>query len=276
MLHILYKILAAVILVVLFAVALGGASQHSKWGISTIKVSGVQVVAEEEVRLLIRTLLEGNYYFLYARDNSFIFPRREIETQILETFPRIKSVSIRREGAHTIVIDVAERKPFMLWCGETFEGEMPTLAECWFIDDQGFVFSHAPIFSEGVYREIYAPLIYRNEGTPLHAAIPSSRFLFAYSLVDGIERGVGDIARVFIKPEGQYGVVVRANELYPELIDAELYFKDGQGAERLMYNILSALPVQFPPDTISEKKLLYIDLRFGNKVFFGFEEGAQR
>lgn len=276
MLHILYKILATVILVVLFAVALGGVSQHSKWQIDTIKVSGVQVVSEDAVRALAQTILEGNYYFLYARDNSFIFPRRGIEAQILETFPRIKSVSIRREGAHTIVIDVAERKPYMLWCGESFEGEMPALTECWFIDDQGFVFSHAPIFSEGVYREVYAPLIYRNEGTPLHAVVPPERFLFAYSLVDGIERGVGDIARIFIKPEGQYGVVVRSSTLYPELVDSELYFKDGQGAERLMYNILSALPVQFPPDTISEKKLLYIDLRFGNKVFFGFEEGEQK
>ena len=66
--------------------------------------------------------------------------------------------------------------------------------------------------------------------------------------------------------------MVRSSTLYPELVDAELYFKDGQGAERLMYNILSALPVQFPPDTFSEKKLQYVDLRFGNKVFFGFEE----
>lgn len=275
MLHILYKILAAVILVVLFAVALGGISQHGKWRIDTIKVSGAQVVSEDAVRALTQAILEENYYFLYARDNSFIFPRNEIEAEILETFPRIKSVSIHREGAHTIVIDVAERKPFMLWCGETFEGEMPTLAECWFIDDQGFVFSHAPIFSEGVYREVYAPLVYQNEGIPLHAVVSPERFRFAYSLVEGLERGVGDIARVFIKPEGQYGVVVRSSALYPELVDAELYFKDGQESERLMYNILSALPVQFPPDTISEKKLLYIDLRFGNKVFFGFEEGAQ-
>ena len=275
MLHILYKILAVVILVVVFSVALGGVSQHEKWRITTIKVSGVQVVSEDAVRALATRVLEGNYYFLYARDNSFMFPRRKLEAQILETFPRIRSVNIRREGAHTIVIDVAERKPFMLWCGESFSGEKPALAECWFIDDQGFVFSPAPIFSEGVYREVYAPLIHRTKGTPLHAVVPLERFQFAYALVEGLERGVGDIARVFIKPEGQYGVVVRSSKLYPELIDAELYFKDGQSTERLMYNILSALPVQFPPDSISEKELLYIDLRFGNKVFFGFDENEK-
>jgi len=272
MLHILHKILAVVILVVLFAVALGGVSQNSKWSITTIRISGVQVVSEDAVRSRASMLLKGNHYFLYARDNNFIFPRREIEAQILETFPRIKSVNIRRENSHTIVIDVAERKPFMMWCGESFEEEAPALAECWFIDDQGFVFSQAPIFSEGVYREVYAPLIYRNEYTPLRATIPPLRFFFPYAFVEGIERGVGDISRIFIKPEGQYGVVVRSSALYPELIDAELYFKDGQLSERLIYNILSALPVQFPPDLISEKKLLYVDLRFGNKVFFGFEE----
>lgn len=276
MLHILYKILAAVILVVLFSVALGGVSQHNKWRIDTIKVSGVQVVSEDAVRTLAQTTLGGNYFFLYARDNSFLFPRRELEAQILETFPRVRSVVVEREDTHTITIDVVERKPFMLWCGESFEGEKPALTECWFIDDQGFVFSPAPVFSEGVYREIYASLIYQKQGTPLHARIPSERFYFVYSFIEGIERGVGDIARIFIKAEGQYGVVVRSSKLYPELVDAEIYFKDGQSAERLMYNILSALPVQFPPDTISEKKLLYVDLRFGNKVFFGFEEGKQQ
>lgn len=270
--HILYKIFVVAILAVLLAIALGGVSQNSRWGIATIKIVGVQAVSEEAVWSLTNKLLGGNYYFLYARDNSFIFPRREIETKLLESFPRIKDVHIHREGAHTIVIEITERKPFMLWCGESFEGEIPALTECWFIDDRGFVFDRAPIFSKGVYREVYAPLVYQNESTPLHAVVPSERFRFAYALIEGLERGVGEVARVFIKKEGEYGMTIRSSTRYPELIDAELYFKDGQSTERLMYNILSALPVQFPPDTLSEKKLLYVDLRFGNKLFFGFDE----
>ena len=275
MLHILYKIFVVVILAVLFAVALGGVSQNNRWHVTTVKILGTQAVSENAVWSLANKLLEGNYYFLYARDNSFIFPQGEITAELLHTFPRIKSVRIHREGAHTIVIEVVERKPFMLWCGELLEGGTPARTECWFIDDRGFVFDRAPIFSEGVYREVYAPLLYRNTSAPLHAVIPAERFLFAYSLIEGLERGVGEISRVLIKQEGEYGMVIRSSALYPELVDAELYFKDGQSSERLMHNILAALPVQFPPDFISEKKLLYVDLRFGNKVFFGFEENVQ-
>ena len=81
--HLLYKIFVVAILTVLFAVALGGISQNSRWKITTIKISGVNAVSEEAVWLLTGKLLEGNHYFLYARDNSLILPQREIKKKLL-------------------------------------------------------------------------------------------------------------------------------------------------------------------------------------------------
>lgn len=272
MLYFFSKSLAVTVLFFLFFVAFGGVSQNSTWNITEVKISGTQVVDENALLKLVQSKLEGNYFFVYARANSSIFPRRDIETGLLESFPRLKGVIARRSDAHTIAIEVTERKPLMLWCGEDFNAEVLVLAECWFVDDGGFVFDRAPIFSEGVYREIYSALLYANEGAPLRARVPPLRFAFVRAVEQGIERELGDTSRIFIKPEGEYGIVIHSSALYPILSGAEVRFKDGQPAERLIHNLLATLPVQFPADDIPQKKLLYIDLRFSNKVFFGSEE----
>ena len=160
----------------------------------------------------------------------------------------------------------------MIWCGENIEDEMRTERGCWFVDDTGFIFDRAPIFSEGVYRELYSPLVYANEGIPLRAMVSGERFLLARAVGERIERELGGVSRIVIGPEGGYSVIIRSSDLYPVLTGAEVRFRDGQLADRLLKNLLAALSVQFPADYSPQKELLYIDLSFGNKVFFGFEE----
>jgi hypothetical protein len=48
-------------------------------------------------------------------------------------------------------------------------------------------------------------------------------------------------------------------------------FKDETSPEALIKKIKTAIPAQFPDNMALKKKLLYIDMRFGNKVIFGFE-----
>lgn len=270
MLQVFSKSLAIIVLSLLLFVVLGGISQNKRWEISTIDILGTQAVDKNEIAFYTREKLQGNYFFVYARDNSVIFPRREIESGLLERFPRLKNVSIRRLDFSHIVLEATERKPYMLWCGEEIEHKAQTQAGCWFVDDTGFIFARAPIFSEGVYREIYSTLLRINE-VPLQAIIPPDRFLFTREFNERIERELGSTSHVFIKPEGEYGIVIRESTLYPVLADTEVRFKSGQSAEHLTKNLLAAIPVQFPADSTPQKKLLYIDLRFGNKVFFGFE-----
>lgn len=272
MLPILSKTLAVAILLFLFFVAGGGVSQNLAWRITEIKIVGTQAVSAEDILKLVQEKLQGQYFFAYARNNGFIFPREEISGALRETFPRIKEAHISRIGAHTLSLEVAERKPAMLWCGETFGTKAPLLLSCWFMDDFGFVFDRAPIFSQGVYKEIYGALMLRDAETPLRGVIPSPRFAFARSVEQGIEHELGGVSRVFIKENGEYGIFIEESPSYPSLAGAEIRFKDGQSTERLMRNLRAALPVQFSADSIPQKKLLYIELRFGNKVFFGFEE----
>ena len=263
--------IAVLILAFLFFIAIGGISQNDRWKITRVEVIGTQTVDSDTVEALVREKLKGNYYIAYARENSEIFPRRDIEEGLLNVFPRLASARAERVDMHTIAVKVSERKPYALWCGEVYAPETQELASCYFIDDIGFVFDRAPTFSGGVYLEVYGALEGKQNENALRAHIPLAPFNLLYTTTQALIRDLGEPLRIVLKPEGEVAVTMKKSASYPVLAGVELRFKDTTNAETIMKNLLAALPVQFPADTIPKKKLLYIDMRFGNKIFFGFE-----
>ncbi len=266
------RIVAVSLLALLFFVTGGGISQNDRWRINEINVSGSNVVAGDEIRALVDEMLLGNYYFMYSRGNSYLFPRREIQAVLLQTFPRLATATVRRVSDKIITTEITERKPFALWCGEEYNKERYELNDCWFIDDTGFVFDRAPTFSKGVYLEVYGGMENVQSDNMLRATIINEHFALAYAAQNAIRKDIGTPLRIIIKPDGEYGVTVRASQAYPVLKNVELQFKDKQNPDILVQNLISALPVQFPSDEAPKKKLEYIDLRFNNRVIFGFEK----
>ncbi len=272
MLHIFYKTLAVVILLLLFIIAVGGVSHKDKWRIDRIDIAGANTVSADRVRALVKEKLLGNYFFVYARENSFLFPRREIEHTLLDTFPRLSEASALRGDVSTIEITVSERKPYVLWCGAEFHSELSDPADCWFVDDSGFVFDRAPVFSEGVYIKMYGPLIEKTVGDPLRSIISSARFSTVDTFAKLSRADIGEPIRVEMKEGGENELMIRASETHPFLAGVSLRFNDEQDPATLINNLRASIPVQFPNNVALKKKLLYIDMRFGSKIFFGFGE----
>lgn len=260
------RVLIILVLLFIFFIACGGVSHKSVWRIEHVNISGASAVPEDVARSLARQKLEGNYFFVYARDNSRLFPKKEIEKMLYETFPRIANVSAKRADNHTIVIEMKERKPFALWCGEE-----PSSKDCWFIDESGFVFDKAPVFSKGVYVEVYGKLIEKNIGEPLRASLANKRFATANSFVEFLRADIGRAFSIFIKAEDEIEVTIHTSAKHSFLADVVIRFKDNSDPATLVKNLEKAILTQFPNNTANKKKLLYIDMRFGNKVIFGLE-----
>ncbi len=276
------RILIILLLSFLFFVTGGGISHNAKWRVTEIQISGAQVVSRDEVRSFVEEKLAGNYYFVYSRGNSYLFSRHDIEAGLIEKFVRLASATVNIVDSNTIEVVLTERKPLALWCGEVYSRETYDLNDCWFIDKTGFIFDRAPIFSEGVYPEVYGELENINDGNLLGARLSPVRFNFVQTVEKELTEKLGDPLRTIIKSEEEYIVTIHTSKNYPQLAGVELRFKDGTDADTLIKTLMSALPVQFPEgavaskgltrhDSAESKKLLYIDLRFGNKVFFGFE-----
>ncbi len=278
------RTIAVCLLIILFLVTTGGISQKDRWSINDIKVAGANVVVGDDISARVAEKLVGNYYFVYSKGNSYLFPWREIEASLLQTFPRLSTATARRVSNKTIAIEITERKPFALWCGDEYNKEISELNDCWFIDDTGFVFDRAPTFSEGVYLEVYGGLPRVQNEDMVRATMLQERFVTARIFQNATRKNLGTPIRIVIKPDGEYGVTVQTSEAYPMLASVELQFKDKQDSDILMQNIIAALSEQFPSgasrqidlrDTIPQdrkRKLQYIDLRFNKKVYFGFEK----
>lgn len=273
------KIFILVLLSFLFFIAGGGVSHNSKWRIDHVGISGVNTVSEDAIRAVVFQELAGNYFFVYARENSYLFPKAEIEQMLLDTFPRLASVSAKKSSNNTITITVRERKPYALWCGLPEQVKVlpdtndSIIAEnCWFIDSEGFVFDKAPSFSKGVYTEVYGKLVEKNINEPLRASLPYDRFTTADEFAKLLRESIGDPLRIMITPDREIEITIYTSTQYPFLTESTIRFKDESQPETLMKNLQKAIPVQFPNNTALKKKLLYIDMRFGNKIIFGFEK----
>lgn len=265
------RISIIIILTFIFFIAGGGISHNSKWRVEQIEIKGAKSVSVDVMRSLIRQQIAGNYYFVYARDNSHLLPRKEIVQMLLETFPRLASVVVERTDDHTLVFTVSERNPYALWCGAEKSLVQDEEKVCWFIDAHGFVFDHAPLFSEGVYMEIYGTLTEQNINEPLRGTLPQKRFDSATRVMTQMQEDIGKPAILEMKAENELTARVYTSKKYPFLSGVLIRFKDESVAEDLVKNLKSAIAVQFPANTALEKRLLYIDMRFGNKVIFGFE-----
>jgi len=266
------KTLILVVLSFLFFVAGGGLSQNAKWRIENIEVSEINVVSEDMVRSITRQKLTGNYFFVYSRGNSYLFPRTEIELALLEAFPRLESVHIKRINNNTIGIIAAERKPYALWCGTKFNIDTDQLENCWFIDKAGFVFDLAPIFPRGIYIEFYSELVKKNSSEQLRSTLPADRFAFVDNFSGIVRDNMGKPFRISIIENGEFEIAIHTSASHPFLDGVTIRFKEASQPDYLLKNLLSAIHAKFPENMALKKKLLYIDLRFGNKVIFGFEE----
>lgn len=263
------RLFILLILAFIFFIALGGVSHNSKWQINRIDVLRAGTLSVENIRAVVGQKLLGNYFFVYARDNSFIFPKSEIEGKLLRDFPRLASVSVRQSGVNGIVVEASERKPYALWCGEE---PKEVSKDCWFVDNSGFVFDKAPVFSDGVYVEIYAKLSGKINGEPVGSLIPHNRFVVSDTFAKLISVSIGKPSRILLKENSEMEIVIYASQKHPFLSGASLRFLDESKPEALLKKLLLAIPAQFPTNIALKKKLLYIDMRFGDKVIFGFED----
>lgn len=265
------QFVAVLVLCLIFFVAFGGVSHNARWKIYNINVAGSAMVSGDDIREFVQSKILGNYYYVYARDNSFIFPKRDIEMKLLEKFPRLETALVTRSGEHTISVVVTERKPYVLWCGDEQHLEKSSLPQCWFVDLRGFIFDRAPIFSRGVYLEVYGKLEGVNGDSPIGRMLPTFRFSRQDALVRALRVSIGEPLRVVLKPEGEFEIVMRTGLRYSMISGVTLKFRDEMVPATIVKNLNSALDKQFPDGVELKKKLQYIDLRFGNKIFFGFE-----
>ena len=247
-------------------------SRISKLNISQIEISGNNVIDTEAIKELVNSNLTGKYFWVFPKTNFVIFPKNKIINELATKFKRLKNISIETDRKNPQILDVtvSEREAKYTWCGAEKSLVEDSSEKCYFLDDGGYVFDVAPYFSNEVYFKFYGVA---KEGSDDPSGAYFSQNIFSKLVL--FKEAVGNIglkpsAFVLENSGGIYMTIFPKNSLNenPKIIlTTDLDF------EKAARNLQKALDTD-PLKTDFEKKyasLQYIDLRFGNKVYYKFQ-----
>lgn len=233
--------------------------------IEKVNIFGTNIVKEEEVLNFSNTIISGKYFFLIPKNSVFFYPKEKIKNGLLNKFGRIEEVYPAVDNGNTLVISISERSPEYLWCGKDFVENNNTDGRCYFMDKMGVIFVKSPEFSPNVFFTFYSPLASTTE--PIGATIFGTEELNRIiSFKDNISDMGFDSKSLVVLKDGDYELNLTRS--------GKILFNKKDDFTRLTDNILLAITSLPLSEEIKSKidSLLYIDVRFGNKVFYKFDD----
>ena len=248
---------------IFFIFVLVGLSFLSKWqalNISDIKITGNKVIETKTIEDIVQGKISGNYLYFLPKTNFLFYPKKEIVEELTAKFKRIKDISINVSNLKTLNISLTERTALYTYCGVAPAELDEKDQKCYFMDEDGFIFDEAPYFSGEVYTKFYGntgPYFFKPNFTKLVSLKDSFKSIGVKPVVFFVEDN-GDI-EVFLSST--------TTQLGPFII-----FKADADFTKIAENLQTVITTE-PLQTEFKNKyssLLYIDLRFGNKVYYKF------
>jgi cell division septal protein FtsQ len=218
--------------------------------ISMVKVSGNSFVPTEEIQNKTDEVLGSHYLFFIPKRNVFLFPKHELADKLKEN-PAVIDVSINKDLFDTLSIVVTEQEKEAIYC-DSFEK-----TECFYINNEGYLYSKV-----GQDHPLDQEIIVYLEGERKKVR----------EMV--LEPDLYQDVISFIKSSARYGIpVVSAHVKSDGIIEFTT-----QSSARLITSRYDDFEKDFSNFiALFEKEILireqlgqidYVDLRFGNKVFY--------
>jgi cell division septal protein FtsQ len=217
--------------------------------IERINITGAATLASSTIQSFVQKQITGNYLYIFAKDNILLYPKHALMNDLLSKYPVLKVADVHADDFHTVKVAVVERQPKALWCKS--EGD------CYFMDEDGTVYGEAPTFSAPVYQSYFG-----KAGSKLPAQYLSvDQFHTLSALVDAIAQKESPEQVESVKVDGVGDV--RMNFTSGFTIIFPLSAATGDTFER--YSLaLTSDPFKNHP----RSDFLYLDLRFGDKLYY--------
>ncbi|MBI4120921.1 MAG: hypothetical protein HY457_01560 [Parcubacteria group bacterium] len=248
-------------------------SEHPMVTVQTLHVSGTKEVEAPELKDFVMRSLEGRYAYLFSRANVFLYPERTIEKKLLSTFLELKSARLSLDSLTALSLEVTERSPRYLWCGEARAPEVHIPDQCYFVDDDGWIFMNAPYFSGRVYFEMYG--VPEGERLPVEEGrseplgrrfLSGEDFARVIRFIEGL-KSLG-IEPVFLIAKGEGGDQMLLEN------GVQIFFNRNDDPATMTNTLSNALQSEELPLvalTDINTKLQYVDLRYPKRVYYRFE-----
>jgi hypothetical protein len=209
----------------------------------------------EAIQTFAQKELGGTRFMVVPKNSIFFLPTKELRAHILAAFPDAEAISIHPAGLRTLTITATPRAAVAWWCGSA-PGDT---SGCYDLDAQGFVF--APVKPEDAVAStsmlsIYAPLAGAHEGaSPLGGTLAHA---------DGLPKLLEFVKAIRSLNANIVTVIVRGDEA-DLMTPANTRITYVIGRESQAATLAASA---FPDLNLNDGSLLYVDLRFDNKVYF--------
>jgi hypothetical protein len=266
------------ILIILFGliavfILLAYLSCFNSLNITGIQISGNKVVDTETLRATVESQIAGKYLWLFPKTNILYYPQNAIKNELQNKFKRLKDINLSIQNNKILLVSVTERIAKYTWCGAIPppDANPPPIntnsQKCYFLDEDGYIFDEAPYFSGEVYFKFYG-------SADIGSYFSKQNFKRLISFKD-ILVGIGlKPVSLYITNDGDVNIFLsRGNSSTNE---PKIIFKIDADFQNVAENLEAALTTEPLQSEFKNKYSLlqYIDLRFGNKVYYKFSVPA--
>jgi cell division septal protein FtsQ len=241
-------------------------SRLNALNINDIEITGNKVVNTEDIKVVVEEQLAGKFLWLFPKSNIFIYPENNIKHELWNKFKRINDINLSVKNNKILEISLTERDAKYTWCGETpnLVANLPNEEQCYFVDENGYIFDEAPYFSGDVYFKFYGMA---SSGTYFF----QKNFQQLISLKDTLlAMGLKPVS-LFMTNDGDIQIFLSSNT--SSGIQPKIILKADADFQNVAENLQAALNTEplLSKFKNNYSKLQYIDLRFGNKVYDKFQ-----
>lgn len=227
---------------------IGGVSHLEELAIREVQISGAAAIQPEALTASVHESLSDGRFHLFSRENMFLYPKRAIENTLAAQFPRIKDVALSRPSllAQAVVVTVEERTAYAKWCADI----------CYVMDSAGFVFAEAAAEATEIGYQFRGGLA--TDRTPIGQWFLRGRLPQIVGFLEQLGAAGLPAISLTVDTEKDFTVTLESG--------VQLYVSFDASMDTTMRNLRTTIETDSLQDRMSS--LQYIDLRFGNRVYY--------
>lgn len=214
--------------------------------IKKIEISGNEMIDREVIYRVIESGIERRVVFFNTK-NIFLVSLTNIEKDVLREFPSIYKINLKRGLPDKVISEITERKKITVFCLNE--------ENCFDLDKEGVIFKSADEKSGLV-------IFSSKENASLSEKVIEKEKLDSILEIFNELKNLNLETEKFSLSENRLDVKTKPG--------FDLYFDLKDEAKDQIFNLGLILKKEVPPEKISG--LEYIDLRFGNRVYYKYRQ----